>query len=128
MTDKVIEKKLIGDVCWRFWDGLLPAIFFELGKKKDKRTGEYSICFDTCPWQIFNNDNEIANSKNSEKGIDEVLPIFIGQTLTNFEFNHNDFIITATFDKLKIVAYLNEEKDTCYILSPDNKKAIYSKQ
>jgi hypothetical protein len=36
----LIEKKLLDQVCWRSWDGLLPAIFFELGEKKDDRTEE----------------------------------------------------------------------------------------
>jgi len=120
MNTAVIGKELLGKVCCRAWDGLLPAIFLELGTGSDTKIGEYSICFDTCPWQIFEQDIEIVNSKQSKEVIDKILPRFVGQELTDFEFNQQDSVVMVTFGKLKIIGHLNDVSDTCYILKENH--------
>ena len=127
MKNKTLDEQLIGRKCWRAWDGLLPAIFFELGEKRNSRVGEYSLCMDTCPWQIFKREHVLTNSRSEKGAIRKVLPLFINKKITNFEFDRSNSQVKVTFDDLKIIAYLNEETDTFYIINQEEGTVIFMK-
>lgn len=129
MFNSRIFDQLIGKKCWRAWDGLLPAIFFELGEKNDERTGEISLCFDTCPWQIFENDRVIANSKINRKGIDLVLPKFVGKRISSASADVSQTTTTFVFENLAVVAHLNEENDGLYLIDQhDHRTTVITRE
>lgn len=125
MNKTNIKQLITGKSCWRAWDGLLPAIFFELGEKVTQKKGEFSLCFDTCPWQLFENGTEIANSKVDRPKILAAITKVENTRLTNFEVNDNETVIKATFGQFTLTAFLHEKPDTFYIVGPHNEEVIY---
>jgi hypothetical protein len=121
-------KQLLGKKCWRAWDGFLPAIFFELGEKKNSTTGEYSICFDICPWDISLNDSVLTHSKMSRSDILPVLQKFIGQEISSITISSQKQTVQITFGALVITAYLEGEQDTLSFLFPLSKAISFTKK
>lgn len=125
MNKTNIKQVVIGKLCQRAWDGLLPAIFFELGEKLTEKKGEISLCFDTCPWQLFKNGIEIANSKDSREVILSAITKIENTKVSNFEVSDDEKTINVTFGQFTISAFLNAETDTFYIVGSNNDEIVY---
>jgi len=126
MQETTIFKEILYKKCWRAWDGILPAIFFELGEKKDDRTGIYSLCLDFCPWQISKEEKIICNSKSNKEEILSSLKLFEEKTITKIETNNKDQLI-FTFENIVLHTYLNSSKDNFYILTPQGEVSFSKK-
>ena len=115
-----VWKQVLNRKCWRAWDGMLPAVFFEFEKKqKDNKTGEFSLCLDMCRWVISKDEIEVANSENSIGKIKSTLAIMIDSAITNICFGEKNHHVIEFTNKIKIDTYLRNSKDEWYILSPD---------
>lgn len=85
--------KMENQKCWRAWDGRLPAIFLELGRKVipsgecESWQGEYSICLMGCPWKIRRERQEIASDQSEKLEILQALSQFVGQRLEKITLN-----------------------------------------
>ncbi len=128
MIDETKMQQIIDKTCWRAWDGLLPAIFFEVGEKIDEKTGEFSLCLDTCPWQIFENETVLVDSKASKKEIDLVLSKFIGQKVREINVNNQEFSSLIRFDDLTIKVFLNSDQDEWYLLKSGKNELVISQK
>lgn len=120
-----IKQQLLGKTCWRAWDGLLPAIFFELGEKISKRKGEISLCLDTCPWQILIGNHEYANSKDPRGKILLAIKKIEGSEVTDFLISDKSREVSIVFNQATIRIFLNQKSDNFYILD-QNDKVIFN--
>jgi len=122
------DLKIIGQKCWRAWEGVLPAIFFELGKKIGDKKGEISLCFDTLPWELMINDRLEVDSKSDKKRIIDALFKINGQIVTNFYINKNDQTVELSFNKIKIIGYFNNNNDSFYIINSNEEELAFNKK
>lgn len=115
-----IWKQILNRKCWRAWDGMLPAVFFEFEKKQnDNKTGEFSLCLDMCKWVISKNKIEVANSESETVKIKSALKLFMNTSISEIYFSEENHHIIEFTNKVKIDTYLRNSKDEWCILSPN---------
>ena len=111
--------------CWRAWTGLWPAIFFELGNEVEKGRGEISLCIDGCPWQIFEGNTVLINSKSEPKMFEEYQARFERSNLLKVVRDGGDNKCVFVFsNNLHIHTYYSNENDRAFILTPHQEITI----
>jgi hypothetical protein len=122
-----ISSLLADQVCWRAWRGYASAIFFELGGKHsykpggELRRGDFSICLDSCPWEIFKAGKFLVDCNSEfveiEKGIQEL----VGQKILRISFESSDATNTLFFsNNLSVVVNFGNYKSANWsVISPD---------
>ena len=113
--------RLTSMYCFKAWDGLLPAVFFELCNKDDlkdaaaHRVGRVSICIDTCPWQIFDAGTVVCDSSSSIGDIRNTLNMFLGKKIVSVTYSINTQSLFFE-NNLEIKMSLQSQSDGWYVL------------
>ncbi len=76
-----------GKKCFRSWDGVPPAIFFELGNPIDKgrRQGEFSLCIMGALWKIQKDQKTIARPNLEKEQVIGAIKLFESEVLEQIE-------------------------------------------